>query len=192
MSYGWNEEAIYNSIASYNDYIRYNLFINSCSKLLFEGDGYEKKLLSKTYLRDAKEYKLKIDFSTEPFVLNNGLKVIDNGYYILELLPKNENYSMRVYFNEKKEILEYYFDISLSNGIDSETKIPYYDDAFIDITLTDDVIEILDEDELELAHQEGRISDNELEIIRNATTKLYDEISNRTNKYINMNLSELL
>ena len=54
-----------------------------------------KKLLSKTYLRDVKEYILKIDFSnddywysvkkiidTEPFIISSGLTVIENGYYI--------------------------------------------------------------------------------------------------------------
>lgn len=42
---------------------------------------------------------------------------------------------MRVYFNEKKERLEYYFDISLKNGLDEDSKIPYYEDLFIDIVV---------------------------------------------------------
>lgn len=164
-----------------------------------------KRLTSKTYLRGVKEYIIKIDYTsdeywrivkkiidTEPYTLSNGLKVIDNGYYILELLPKNEMYSMRVFFNEKKEIIEYYFDISLKNDIDDDTKIPFYDDAYMDITLTKNEIEILDEDELDAAHNQGTISDTEYKKIKYATKELYDEVSNKTNKYINMNLKELL
>lgn len=164
-----------------------------------------KKLLSKTYLRDVNEYVIKIDYSrddfwysvkkiidTEPFILSNGLKVIDNGYYILELLPKNKNYAMRVYFNEKKEIIEYYFDITLGNGIDEETKIPYYDDAFTDITVCNDDIEVLDEDELDEALNNGVVTIEEYDKIKFETEKLYKEIKNKTNDYMNMNISDLL
>lgn len=75
------------------------------------------KLISKTYLRDVNKYKLEIYYDKEdyylsikkilniekPFILENGLRLIDNNYYIVEVLPKNENYAMRVYFNEKKD-----------------------------------------------------------------------------------------
>ena len=125
----------------------------------------KKKLISKTYLRDVEKYNIKLYLSEDdyyvsvkeiiktdyPFHISSGLCVIDNGYYILELIPKNENYAMRVYFNQKKEILEYYFDISLKNGIDSETKIPYYDDLYNDVIVLNGEVTILDEDELESA-----------------------------------------
>jgi predicted RNA-binding protein associated with RNAse of E/G family len=164
-----------------------------------------KRLISNKYLRDVKEYIIKIDYSNDdywlsikkiidatPFILSNGLKVIDNGYYILELLPKNEKYSMRVFLNEKKEVLEYYFDISLGNGIDEETRIPYYDDAFIDITITNDQIEIIDEDELEDALVNGIITKEDYDIIKEATNQLYKEIKEGTNKYVNMDIKDLL
>ena len=164
-----------------------------------------KKLLSKTYLRDVTEYTIKIDYSnddywysvkkfidTKPFILSNGLKVIDNGYYMLELLPKNENYSMRVYFDDKKEILEYYFDITLGNGVDEETKIPYYDDAFIDITITGTDVEVLDEDELDEALRNKVITFDEYVKVKDVANKLYNAIISNTNKYINLNLRTLI
>lgn len=164
-----------------------------------------KRLISNKYLRDVRKYIIKIDFSnedywysvkkiidTDPFILSNGLKVIDNGYYILELLPKNEYYSMRVYFNDKKEIVEYYFDISLGNNVDEDTKIPYYDDAFVDITLTSDQIEIIDEDELNDALDKKVITVDDFNRVKVETKKLYEEIKNNTNKYMNMNLKDLL
>lgn len=76
-----------------------------------------KKLISKTYLRDVSKYKLDIYYDNDeyylsvkkilktmsPFILENGLCLINNNYYIVEVLPKFENYAMRVYFNEKKK-----------------------------------------------------------------------------------------
>ena len=52
-----------------------------------------------------------------------------------ELLPKKENYSMRVFFDDKKERLEYYFDITKENGMDELSNIPYYDDLYLDVTV---------------------------------------------------------
>ena len=80
-----------------------------------------KKLISKTYLKDVNKYELNIYFDKEdyflsvkkfidvekPFILESGLCLIDNGYYIVEVIPKKENYAMRVYFNEKKKLCWY-------------------------------------------------------------------------------------
>src|SRR5574344_1057546 len=118
-----------------------------------------KRLVTQKYLRDLIKYNLKVYISDEkdyyvtikelidietPFILSNGLLLMDNGFSIVEVIPKNENYAMRVFFNEKKELVEYYFDISLGNGLDEETKLPYYDDAFLDVTITNGKIEICD------------------------------------------------
>ena len=164
-----------------------------------------KKLLSKTYLRDVNSYDMKIDYSnddfwysvkyikdTVPFVISTGKTLIDNNYYLLELVPKNKNYSMRVFFNEKKELLQYYFDISLGNGLDEKSKIPYYDDAYNDIIITDDEIELADEDELESAYKNNKISKKDYELVRKTTKELYEEIISKNNIYMNKNLEELL
>lgn len=164
------------------------------------------KLISKTYLRDVNRYKLEIYYDKEdyylsikkilniekPFILENGLCLIDNNYYIVEVLPKNENYAMRVYFNEKKERLEYYFDISLENGLDEETRIPYYDDLYTDITVVQKNIEVLDEEELEEALNMGKISKAEYNIANETRDKLIQSIKNKNNKYMNLNLERYL
>lgn len=63
-----------------------------------------KKLISKTYLRDVNEYELMIYFDKEdyyisvkkiidikkPFILSNGLCVMDKGYYVVETIPKKK------------------------------------------------------------------------------------------------------
>lgn len=164
------------------------------------------KLISKTYLRDVNRYKLEIYYDKEdyylsikkilniekPFILENGLCLIDNNYYIVEVLPKNENYAMRVYFNEKKERLEYYFDISLKNGLDEETRIPYYDDLYTDITVVQENIEVLDEEELQEALNMGKISKAEYNIANETRDKLIQSIKNKNNKYMNLDLERYL
>ncbi len=164
------------------------------------------KLISKTYLRDVNKYKLEIYYDKEdyylsikkilniekPFILENGLCLIDNNYYIVEVLPKNENYAMRVYFNEKKERLEYYFDISLKNGLDEETRIPYYDDLYTDITVVQENIEVLDEEELQEALNMGKISKAEYSIANETRDKLLQSIKNKNNKYMNLDLERYL
>ncbi len=164
-----------------------------------------KKLLSKTYLRDVSEYILTLNFTnkdyylskkkiikTTPFILSNGLKVIDNGYYILEILPKTENYAIRVYFDNNKNILEYYIDITNGCGIEEESKIPYYDDLYLDITITNGQIKVLDQDELENAFSNKLIDINTYNKAIKTKDKLLEEIKNNCNKYLIMDMKKLL
>lgn len=164
-----------------------------------------KKLLSKTYLRDVSEYILTLDFTSEdyylskkkiikttPIILKNGLKVIDDGYYILEILPKDENYSIRVYFDNNKNIIEYYIDITNGCGIEEESKVPYYDDLYLDITITDGQVEVLDQDELDNAFSNKLIDINTYNKAVKTKDKLLEEIKNNCNKYLSINMKELL
>lgn len=167
----------------------------------------KRKLISKTYLRDVNKYILKIYFNREdcyicvkkiidvkePFILDSGRCLIDNGYYIVEVIPKHENYTMRVFINDKKEILEYYFDISLENGLDEESNIPYYDDLYLDITINKEgKIKILDEDELLDALNKNEITKEEFNLANKTKDLLLDSIQNKNNKYINLKLEEYL
>lgn len=166
-----------------------------------------KRLVTQKYLRDSIKYNLKVFIDDEkeyyiaikeiievetPFILTNGLRLMDNNFYIVEVIPKNENYAMRVFFNELKEIVEYYFDISLGNGIDEETKLPYYDDAFLDVTITNGKIEICDEEELDNALSIGEITEETYFFAKKIAEKLIQEIKENTNKYFNMDLGDYL
>lgn len=162
-----------------------------------------KRLLTKKYLRDVKEYTIKIIkdkdayicvkeiINTEnPFSISTGLCLVNNSYHIVEILPMNEKFCVRTFLNEKNEILQKYIDISLENGIDEETNIPYYDDIFLDIIITDDEVYIDDKDELEKAYKNNEITE---EIYNEANTicnQLLTELN--TNKYIVKDVREYL
>lgn len=154
-------------------------------------------MLMNIYLHQILQKKITIQqrkkiIKAIPSVLSNGLKVVDNGYYILEILPKNENYAIRVYFDNNKNIIEYYIDITNGCGVDDESKVPYYDDLYLDITITNGYIEVLDQDELENAFSNKLIDINTYNKAIRAKDNLLEEIKNNRNKYLNMNMKELL
>ena len=70
----------------------------------------KKKYISETFLRDAKEYDLKmfvrkdyflcikkIKKIEKPFYLKDDLCLIDNNYYIIEILYPNKHYTIRIF-----------------------------------------------------------------------------------------------
>lgn len=166
----------------------------------------KKKIISNTYLRDINKYQIKIfldedDYYVcvkklidvkEKFIISNGLCVMDNGYYIFEVIPKYLNYAMRLFLDQNKKPLEYYFDITKNNGIDELTKIPCYDDLYLDITYSDGKIKILDEDELLEAFKMGDITKLDLDLVFATRDLLLEEISNGTNEIMNIDYMKYL
>lgn len=75
------------------------------------------KIIGNTYLRDIEKYELKMFFDDddyiicvkklvkcrEKFIIKNDLVVMDDGYYVFEVLPKGEDYAMRLFLDNKRE-----------------------------------------------------------------------------------------
>ncbi len=166
----------------------------------------KRKFVTKTYLRDVSKYQVKLYLDEEEFylcakkfikvdekfIIQDGLCVMDDGYYSIEVVPKNENYAMRLFFNDKKERLEYYFDICKNNGLDNDTLVPFYDDLYLDITLLEGKINILDENEFIEAYRDGDITKEDYELVLEVRDKILKEIKEGTNKYINMDYTKYL
>ena len=162
-----------------------------------------KRLITQKYLRDVKEYTIKIIkdndayvcikeiINTEtPFCISNGLCLINNGYHIIEILPMNEKFCVRTFLNEKNKVLQKYIDISLANGIDDKTNIPYYDDIFLDIIITGDNVYVDDKDELVKAYKNNDITE---EIYHEANTICNQILSElNTNEYVIKDVREYL
>ena len=90
------------------------------------------KIITNTYLRDVDKHQIKLYLDeddyyvsvkklvhvTDKFIINNGNTIaMDNGYYIVEIIPKNEKYAMRVFLNDKKEAIMLVPEISLTPQI---------------------------------------------------------------------------
>ena len=165
-----------------------------------------KKYTDETYLKGVSKYnvttkKLKDDNAyivikhileiDKPFIKN--AKLIDNGYYILEYTPLDRLYNARAFIDDKLNTISYYFDISLSNGV--ENGRPYYDDLFLDIIYGQNIendIKILDEDELLEAFKKGIITKKEFDLAHNICSELFEEIKNNNNLFINMDKKKII
>lgn len=166
----------------------------------------KRKIITKTYLRDVPKYQIKLYLDEEDcyisvkklikvdkkFIIRDNICVMDDNYYVVEVVPKNENYAMRLFLDNNKKSLEYYFDICKNNGLDETTLIPFYDDLYLDITVLNDEINILDEDELEEALQQKDITIEDYQLTMQIKEKLLKEIKNKSNKFINKDYSKYL
>ena len=167
----------------------------------------KKKYIYKTYLRDVEEYEYnffedkinecyittkKILNIKKPFITESSGCLINNNYYIIEVIPFKENYCMRLFVDDKKNIILYYFDITLENGFDKKLNSPYYEDLYLDVILKDNDIKILDKDELDSALERKHINEKEYTLAINTKNKLIESLNKNTNKFINIDLIKYL
>ena len=168
----------------------------------------KKKVFSNTYLKEADKYQIKFYLDeddyyisvkklvhlTEPFYLpNTNILGMANGFYVMEIISKDENYALRIFFDDKKEVIEYYFDIIKESGIDPESKIPYFYDLYIDVVMTsNNKPYVVDENELEEALNNKDITKEEYDLAISIKDKILKEIENGTNKLLNINHKKYL
>lgn len=119
------------------------------------------------------------------------VRIVDDGYSWLMFFPLNKSYSLTVMINQEYEVLQWYFDIIKS--IELTTKgIPYINDMYLDyIVLPNGILIIKDEDELESAHDERLITDEDYnhallegERLRNSIVEKTNELLNHTYEYV--------
>lgn len=161
----------------------------------------KKKLISTTYLKEAEKYQMKLYLDeedyyisvkklihiTDKFIIRHGIIAMDDGYYIVEIIPKTGHHALRIFLDENKNIIEYYFDIIKESGIDEATKIPYFLDLYLDVTvLSSGETHVIDEDEFEMAYETGDITKEEYDLVLKEKDKLLTEIKNNSNKLMNI------
>ena len=167
----------------------------------------KRKYLDETFLRDVEEYQIeKIETPEEYIVFKHFLKVKekyeesrtgknrclrDNGYYMIEYLPKGKNYTVRSFIDKDKKVLRNYIDLVEKSGIEEETGKLYYDDMYIDIV--EDIIEgkpriqVRDFTDIEKAQMEGKITQEEVNSAYLQMLNLIDDIEERKIKYLRIN-----
>ena len=167
----------------------------------------KKKIITNTYLREAEQYTIKLFLNeddyyisvkklihlSEKFIIRDNIVAMDDGYYIMEIIPKKGNYALRLFIDNNKRIVEYYFDIIKESGIEEEYKVPYFIDLYLDIAvLYTGRIDILDEDEFLEAYEKKEISKKEYEIVLKTKEKLLKEIKDSTNKLMKIDYLKYL
>ncbi len=167
----------------------------------------KKKIITNTYLREAEKYNIKLFLDeedyyisvkklihlSEKFIIRNNVVAMDDGYFIMEIIPKKGNYALRIFIDSNKNIVEYYFDIIKESGIDEEYKVPYFIDLYLDIAvLYTGRIDILDEDELLDAYDKKDISKDDYELVLKTKDRLLEEIKNNTNDLMKIDYMKYL
>ena len=108
---------------------------------------------------------------------------MDDNYEWLEIYPDDEKYAITVMFDDKKNLVEWYFDTIKRSGIEND--IPYIDDLYLDLVIRRNGNQIiLDEDELKEALEANDITKEDFEMAYKAVNELKEKYSN--------NLDELL
>lgn len=167
----------------------------------------KKKIITNTYLREAEQYTIKLFLNeddyyisvkklihlSEKFIIRDNIVAMDDGYYIMEIIPKKGNYALRLFIDNNKKIVEYYFDIIKESGIDKEYKVPYFIDLYLDITvLYTGKVDILDEDELLEAYDKKDITKKEYEMVLKIKEKLLKEIKSNSNQLMKIDYLKYL
>lgn len=168
------------------------------------------KLTTKTYMKEVEDYECliikrnedylitikKVLKTTKPFSVfqfDQNIVHIDNGYYIVEITPINDNYNFRVYLDKNKNIIDYYFDICLFNGV--MDKVPFYVDLYLDVLYypnQKDLVIYADKDELDEALENKSITKKDYKLAIKTGDKLFKELSNKTNKFVNMDIVNII
>ncbi len=91
------------------------------------------------------------------------LKIVDNGYTWYMLFPDDAHYSLTVMTNEKRDIVQCYFDVVFKNEL-NEDGIPGFDDLYLDVVFTENDNILLDEDDLSQALREGVITSEQADM----------------------------
>ena len=119
---------------------------------------------------------IKLQNITNPLVVNNGIAKVcikDNNYEWFEVYPDNSNYAITIMFDDKKNLIEWYFDIAKEIGV--ENGIPYEDDLYLDMIILPNGNKLmLDEEELLTALNKGEISQKDVDLAY-STIKILEE-----------------
>ena len=126
-------------------------------------------------------YAARVSFleGNQPFFVNDDgqdICVVADGYTWLVYLPDGENWCMTAMYDERNQIIEWYFDITRRNYVD-ENGDPCLDDLFLDIVLfPNGRMVTLDEDELSEALNRGEITREDYQLAYEVHSKLVNEI----------------
>ncbi|GIN37318.1 hypothetical protein J19TS1_02670 [Heyndrickxia oleronia] len=121
---------------------------------------------------------LKMIKVTEPLYINYGEKMLciaDNGYSWLQQFPKDKHHAVTTMFNDSGEIIQWYIDICIQNGV--ENGRPFWDDLYLDlIVLPSGEMIQQDADELEGALASGIIDKYVYNLAWNEAKEIVEQI----------------
>lgn len=145
------------------------------------------------YTKDNLHITVKKILEVEPFIINeNGqnIKILDNDYYVMEIIPMSKNYICRIHLDNSKNIIERYFIMSLKNSfIDN---IPTFDNLKIAYVCCHFQKKIYNEEYIEKMYKEKQISLENYTKIKNELQVIISEINNKKNQIYNLDYKKII
>lgn len=125
---------------------------------------------------------IKFNKMNKPYVVENiNLCMANDNYKWLEFYDYSKKYRLTAMYNDKDEIVEWYFDIARKVG--KENGLPYEDDLYLDVvvTSTGEII-LLDEDELKDAYNRLEVSKKDYDMAYNEANQLMEKLKSNKDK----------
>ena len=164
-----------------------------------------KSYASQTYLKNIEKYiyyqystenmhiVIKKILKTEPFIINEDgidLKVLDDNYYLMEIIPMNKNYICRIHLDANKKIIERYYILSLKNEFINN--IPVFNNLKTTYVICDFQRKKYNEENIEKLLESGYLNNEEYKKIKTDFLLLIDEINNEKNEIFNMDYKNII
>lgn len=112
-------------------------------------------------------------------------RIIDDNYTWKQFFPEHSASTVTLMLNEQDSLIIRYIDICLGHGVDPETGIPWYDDLYLDIVVTPEgTVHLLDEDELDEALQDGKITPEQHAFAWQEARRILQEIEQGTSLFL--------
>lgn len=113
----------------------------------------------KLFKGDIVYYDFK-DVNRKLMVNSEGICILDSNYKWLEFYDYRSRVKLTAMYDEKNEIVQWYFDIARKVG--KENGVPYEDDLYLDVVVTKyREILLLNEDELKEAYEKREMTKEE-------------------------------
>lgn len=164
-----------------------------------------KKYTTKSYLNNINKYifyhhstkekhiVIKKILETDPFIVTEDgidLKILDNNYYVMEIIPINSNYMCRIHLDYDKNIIERYYIMSLKNEIIGH--IPVYEDLKTSYVIHDFKRKKYREEFIDELLKSNEISKKQYDKIKEEYRSLISEINDGKNEIYNMNYKKII
>ena len=111
--------------------------------------------------------------------------ILDENYEWLEIYPDNEKYAITAMFDDNNNLIEWYFDMIKTNGV--ENGVPYIYDLYLDLVIKSNGKEVVhDEDELKEALNNRDISKDDFNMAYKTMKKIQDKYRNNLGELIEL------
>ncbi len=118
---------------------------------------------------------LRIDEVSEPLwieMVHFRYRIADRGFSWLQHFPADAPHTLTTMFDDRRRVVQWYIDICRGHGLDERGRL-WFDDLYLDIAaLPSGEAYLLDEDELEAARREGKVSRADYDFARREADRL--------------------